>query len=123
MSSEPYALRASAEPGQFSSTAVDTYTTVYYDFEPTIWQGRTRIDNTLQKGQLWHVDDRYTFPIDRPNPFNPVTTIKFDMKDAGSYSIAWDGKNNLGASVASGVYFYKMETKGFAATKKLVLLR
>jgi len=83
-----------------------------------------------------------------PNPFNPVTTIKFDMKekgpvtlkiynvagqlvrtlvderkDAGAYSIAWDGRNNTGATVASGIYFYKMETKGFSATKKLVMLR
>jgi hypothetical protein len=83
-----------------------------------------------------------------PNPFNPVTTIKFDMKekglvtlkiydvagrlvrtladdvrDAGAYSIVWDGRNNSGAEIASGIYFYKMETTGFLATKKLVLLR
>jgi thiol-disulfide isomerase/thioredoxin len=83
-----------------------------------------------------------------PNPFNPSTTIRFGMKakglvtvkiydvagrlvrtlvnevrDAGAYSAVWDGRNNLGAHVASGIYFYKMETKGFSATKKLVLLR
>ncbi|MCX5754172.1 MAG: T9SS type A sorting domain-containing protein [Candidatus Krumholzibacteria bacterium] len=83
-----------------------------------------------------------------PNPFNPSTTIKFDMKakglvalkiydvagrlvrtlvdevkDAGVYSAVWDGRNNIGADVASGIYFYKMETEEFQATKKLVLLR
>ena len=83
-----------------------------------------------------------------PNPFNPSTTIKFDMKakglvtiriynvagglvrtlvnearDAGAYSAIWDGRNNIGADIASGIYFYKMETAGFQATKKLVLLR
>jgi hypothetical protein len=83
-----------------------------------------------------------------PNPFNPSTTIKFDMKekgfvtvkiynvagelvrtlvdgvrDAGVCSAVWDGRNSVGAGVASGIYFYKMETKGFGATKKLVLLR
>ena len=83
-----------------------------------------------------------------PNPFNPMTTIRFDMKekglvtlkiydvsgrlvrtladgvrDAGAYSIPWDGRNNIGSEVASGIYFYKMETAGFLATKKLVLLR
>jgi hypothetical protein len=83
-----------------------------------------------------------------PNPFNPSTTIKFELKekglvtlkvysvagqlvrtlvdgmrDASSYTVAWDGRNNIGSEVASGIYFYKMETKGFSATKKLVLLR
>ncbi len=83
-----------------------------------------------------------------PNPFNPSTTIRFDMKakglvtiriydvagrlvralvdearDAGSYSAVWDGTNTLGSNAASGIYFYKMETAGFVATRKLVLLR
>jgi hypothetical protein len=83
-----------------------------------------------------------------PNPFNPSTTIKYDMKakglvtvriydvagrlvrtlvnetkDAGAYSAVWDGRNNIGADVASGIYFYKMETSAFSATKKLVMLR
>jgi len=83
-----------------------------------------------------------------PNPFNPSTSIKFDMKakglvtlkvynvagqlvrtlvngtkDAGSYTITWDGKNDRGGAVASGIYFYKMETKDFSQTKKMVMLR
>jgi len=83
-----------------------------------------------------------------PNPFNPMTTIRYDMKakglvtvkiydvagrlvrtlvddvkDAGAYSAVWDGRNNGGAGVASGIYFYKMETAGFSASKKLVMLR
>jgi len=83
-----------------------------------------------------------------PNPFNPSTTIKFDLKekgfvtlkvynvagqlvrtlvsgerDANSYTVTWDGKNDRGGAVASGIYFYKMETKDFSQTKKMVMLR
>ncbi|UCF04511.1 MAG: T9SS type A sorting domain-containing protein, partial [bacterium] len=83
-----------------------------------------------------------------PNPFNTNTTIKFNMRekghvtvrvynvagqlvrtlvnevrDAGPHSIDWKGRNDSGKSVASGVYFYKMDTKNFVQTRKMVLLR
>ncbi|MCK4235878.1 MAG: T9SS type A sorting domain-containing protein, partial [Candidatus Krumholzibacteria bacterium] len=90
----------------------------------------------------------YNLAQNFPNPFNPATKIKFDMKekglvtiriynvagqlvrtlvnevrDAGSYTEPWDGRNNIGAGVASGIYFYKMETKNFSRTRKMVLLK
>jgi flagellar hook assembly protein FlgD len=52
-----------------------------------------------------------------------VRTLVNEVKDAGAYSAVWDGRNEGGANVASGIYFYKMETSGFSATKKLVMLR
>ncbi|HUV37135.1 MAG TPA: FlgD immunoglobulin-like domain containing protein, partial [Patescibacteria group bacterium] len=83
-----------------------------------------------------------------PNPFNPATTIQYDLREKGpvtiriynvqgqivrklvdeikkpgSYSIVWDGKNDSGAPMASGVYFYKMEAPSFSRTRKIVLLR
>ncbi len=83
-----------------------------------------------------------------PNPFNPTTTISFSVKekgrvtlrvydvegrlvrtlvdevrDAGSYREVWDGTNNRGAGVASGVYFYKMEATGFTRARKMAILR
>jgi hypothetical protein len=83
-----------------------------------------------------------------PNPFNPQTTIAFTIKDrgavtvkvynvngelvrtlanesraAGSYSLTWDGHNDSGQSVSSGVYFYKLVTNNFSQTKKMVLLK
>jgi hypothetical protein len=92
----------------------------------------------------------YTYYLERnyPNPFNPVTTIKFGLKkrghvtlkiynvagqlvrtlvngvrDSGHHKITWDGRNNDGVSIASGIYFYKMETKNFRAAHKMVMLR
>jgi len=84
-----------------------------------------------------------------PNPFNPVTTIQFDLphpsnvtitiyniqgrlvrslladqsKPAGTHSINWDGKNENGMAVGSGEYFYKFTTDSFSETKKMLLLR
>jgi flagellar hook assembly protein FlgD len=52
-----------------------------------------------------------------------VRTLVDDVRDAAAYSIAWDGRNNIGANAASGIYFYKMDTKDFSQTRKMVLLR
>lgn len=82
-----------------------------------------------------------------PNPFNPTTTIALSLptaskwnlavynvagqlvkdfngyNEAGNFSVVWDGTDNNGSSVASGIYFYKMVASNFSATKKMVLMK
>jgi len=86
-----------------------------------------------------------------PNPFNPTTTIRYSIKErgrvtlmiynaagqrvktladeiqtptAGGYTSVWNGTNDAGERVASGVYLYKLTTAdGYQAVKKLVLLK
>jgi hypothetical protein len=85
-----------------------------------------------------------------PNPFNPGTTIRYLVSQrahvileiynvAGQrvrtlvnqiqsprtdgYRVRWDGRNNAGQLVGSGVYLYRLETAGSVQTKKMVLLR
>lgn len=83
-----------------------------------------------------------------PNPFNPTTTIPYSMQSPGEVSImiydvrgslirtliderkeegihraVWDGRNDAGESVSSGIYFYKMITGEFQSVRKAVLLK
>jgi flagellar hook assembly protein FlgD len=41
----------------------------------------------------------------------------------GRHEIAWDGRNNRGAGVSSGVYFAKFATGGYSEVKKMILVR
>ncbi|MDD2597291.1 MAG: FlgD immunoglobulin-like domain containing protein, partial [Candidatus Cloacimonetes bacterium] len=82
-----------------------------------------------------------------PNPFNPNTQINFTVKDAGQkvklriyntkgqlvrtllsgavkghhQSLNWDGKNDSGESVSSGIYLYSLEGEDFSITRKMLL--
>ena len=83
-----------------------------------------------------------------PNPFNPTTTIDYTLREGslvklsiynvagqlvktlvnenrlvGAHTVKWDGRNNAGQTVSSGVYFYKLTSKSFVQTKKMVLLK
>ncbi|MCK4980560.1 MAG: T9SS type A sorting domain-containing protein, partial [Candidatus Delongbacteria bacterium] len=84
-----------------------------------------------------------------PNPFNPTTTIKFSIPEEGEvdltiynikgqkiktlaknqyvkgdHSIIWNGNDELGNSVSSGLYFYRLNINGNTeAIKKCLLLK
>lgn len=83
-----------------------------------------------------------------PNPFNPTTTIKFGLNKAqdvkitifnargqvvstlvngimpaGIHNVVWNGQDSYHQSVASGVYFYRMETKEYTKIKKAILMK
>ena len=91
---------------------------------------------------------KYALYQNFPNPFNPVTEIQFDIPDistvelvvynlmgqevrrlvngeiqAGYHRIVWDGLNNRGESVSTGVYIYSLISPSFHSTKKMVLLK
>jgi flagellar hook assembly protein FlgD len=83
-----------------------------------------------------------------PNPFYPITTITFDLhtesnvelviynvegkriktlvngqQRVGVHEIPWNGLDDSGNRVASGVYLYRLKTRETIQTKKMILLR
>jgi len=83
-----------------------------------------------------------------PNPFNPITEIGFSLPKmskvnltvynvlgqevitliessmpSGNHTVIWDGRNDLGSSVGSGIYFYRLKADDFEAKRKMILLK
>jgi len=52
-----------------------------------------------------------------------VRTLLDEDKLPGQYKVVWDGRDEFGKDVASGIYFYKLKSGDFSQTKKMILLR
>ncbi len=90
--------------------------------------------------------EKFALLANYPNPFNPETTIRYDLPQdsrvvlriynllgqevrtllnenqaAGARSLSWDGRNNAGRQVPSGVYIYRITAGNFGAARKMVL--
>ena len=52
-----------------------------------------------------------------------VTTIVDEPKQPGNYLVIWDGKNDRGKEVVSGIYLYRLKVGEFIETKKMLLLK
>ncbi len=108
----------------------------------TIVKGNTDISSGVNLISN-NIPDKFELKQNYPNPFNPTTKIVFNIrnsenvslniynqtgqlmkqlvnefKSSGSYGIEFDGGN-----LSSGIYYYKLETKDFSETKKMILLK
>jgi hypothetical protein len=95
------------------------------------------------------IPDNFTLEQNYPNPFNPTTTIRYylespvkvkmvvynaigqkvktliegDSQLSGSHTISWDGQDDQGRSVASGIYLYQLTAGKNSAARKMLLVR
>lgn len=94
------------------------------------------------------VPEQFVLYNNYPNPFNPTTTITYDLPEAanvvlkiynllgqevrtllntqqqrGVKSVVWDGRNALGVKVSSGIFVYRLQAGALVKTKKMILLR
>jgi 1,4-alpha-glucan branching enzyme len=118
------------------SIVIPAYTTKVYSNKPDSVLG-------IRENKLSEIPNHYNLSQNYPNPFNPVTIINYQLpaddyvslkvydilgrevimlvneyKKAGSYNVDWNGNN-----WPSGVYLYRLQTKSYTETKKMILLR
>lgn len=104
--------------------------------------------SSLQAFRTSSLPTEFRLDQNYPNPFNPDTKIAFSLPrqsnvtlevfsllgqrvttlhqgllPTGYHMVNWDGADDSGSPVATGVYFYRLSTEGFVQTKKMVLLK
>jgi hypothetical protein len=105
-------------------------------------------NTTGVKDETAEIPKRFELLQNYPNPFNPTTTIKFGVAKAGQVSLVvydllgrkvktlfnenthagfhtaeWDGTNEYGNKVATGLYFYQLKAESIQLTHKMILLK
>jgi hypothetical protein len=127
---------------QNSVSSYITETGVYAAFTTEL------LTDVKEEGHGSGIPDRFDLRQNYPNPFNPACNIEYSLpkgshvslsiynilgqkvrtlvneyQSAGYKSVRWDGKDNLGREVTSGIYFDRIKAGDFVQAKKMVLIR
>jgi arabinogalactan endo-1,4-beta-galactosidase len=118
-----------------------------FDFDGELLDAISVFDNSsvgIKRIDNFSLNNIYNYP----NPFNPITTLRYDLSEdafvkitvydmlgklvsnllntnqySGNKSVKWNATNNQGQRVSAGVYFYTIQVGEFRQTKKMVLLK
>jgi len=165
-------LQASSLPHNTTSYTSDTWMNIplgtkllYWDvraYHPPTGTSADPFYTCSGYGQIWYKatgddaskaqigEEVHQFGVSNyPNPFNPTTTIRFNLPDnaqvsleifntlgervrtlihgevyqAGSYNVTWDGKDSNGRTASSGMYFYRIVAGQNVKTVKMLLMK
>jgi len=132
---------------QYEDFDVDTTGIVYYRLDQVDFSGKV---NTVAFVQAIPavVPERISLKPNFPNPFNPATRISFSLRyparlslivydaqgqkirtlatehfDAGEHGFTWDGRNDGGNALPTGVYFLRLSGEGINRTIRMMILR
>lgn len=137
-------------PYSFTDDSVPASDMVYYVLEQIDLDGTIHRSNPIEVilgARFLNLPSEFATAV-YPNPFNPATTISYDLPadgdvsiviydaigqeirqlvnnghTAGRYSVQWDAKDALGRNVGSGVYIAKIKAGSFSSTQKMLLLK
>jgi hypothetical protein len=137
----------------YSDTDVDVNSTYYYKLSAVdIHDNESEYSDEVNASVLSIneiiLPEKFSLHQNYPNPFNPVTTIRYDLaeisdvrlviydllgreviallnkkEEAGFKSVVWDGLDNSGNPVSTGVYIYRISAGDYSMTRKMVLLK
>lgn len=139
----------SGEAHTYSYTDQDVQSgkTYYYKLADVDFAGNMKFHGPISV-TMEAIPTSYSLEQNYPNPFNPETNIEYQLpkschvlikiyntvgqeiktlidekREAGFYQISWDGKDNSGKKVGTGIYIYQLKAEEFVAVKKMVMIQ
>jgi hypothetical protein len=122
--------------------------TYWYKIESVSTDGKSEFHGSISVQGAELVPDKFALSQNYPNPFNPETKVDYDLPDdsrvmirvftmlgkkvktlvdqskqAGEYSVSWDGTDSQGLLVPSGIYFMKMQAGNYSFVRKMTFIR
>jgi len=141
----------SAQPNDYSysDAEIEPGAIYFYLLEAIDLDGSSEFYNQWVAVESLSIPEAWELSQNYPNPFNPSTTIEFALPEPatvtlriynlrgelvqtlldresfnwGRYQTIWDGRNHYGSQVASGIYFYRLQSGDFIRTCKMTLVR
>jgi len=134
--------------GTVGQAAIGQATSPANDIKSGFWQQTAGLITSVEELSTTAMPTEFRLQQNYPNPFNPQTTIRYDLpvqsdvrltlfdvlgrtvrtlvdakQPAGAHTAVWDGRDDRGRQLASGVYVYRITAGTFKKSAKMLLLK